>query len=198
MTFLTTLSCRLCLIGLALVLGSGAVSAEQRPRVSIQGLTMAEGPEQSAYRVGTGDRVKVAVFDEKELSSIFIVSAEQGISLPLIGGVGVGGMSLREVENAIVFRLKDGYLKDPQVSVEVLNYRPFYILGEVHRPGSYPYVGNMTELNAVALGGGYTHRAKKGQLFMTRATDPERLEKPVKTTDIVRPGDVIRVAERFF
>ena len=195
MPFPAILSFRLGLAVLAILLGPmlpgwGAVSAQPPPPLS--------APETSFYRVGTGDRVKVAVFGEKDLSGIFVVSAERTISLPLIGEDKVGGMALREVENAIVVRLKDGYLKEPQVSIEVLNYRPFYILGEVHRPGSYPYVGNMTVLNAVALGGGYTHRAKKGRVYMTRSDDPEQRERLVKTNEIVRPGDVLRVAERFF
>jgi polysaccharide export outer membrane protein len=195
MPFAAILSFRLGLTVLAvllapMLLGWGPVSAQRPPLPS--------APETSSYRVGTGDRVKVAVFGERDLSGTFAVSAERTISLPLIGEVRVGGMSLRQVENAIVVLLKDGYLKEPQVSVEVVNYRPFYILGEVTRPGSYPYVGNMTVLNAVALGGGYTHRAKKGRVYMTRSDDPEQRERLVKTNEIVQPGDVLRVAERFF
>jgi protein involved in polysaccharide export with SLBB domain len=152
----------------------------------------------AAYKLGSGDRVKVTVFRENDLSGTFEVSSTETISVPLIGEVKVGGMTMREVEGEVSRRFLDGYLKDPKVSVEVVNYRPFYIIGEVHRPGSYAYVNGMSVLNAVALGGGFTHRAREQEVYLTRGNDPTKAEKLVEATTIIMPGDVIRVAERFF
>jgi protein involved in polysaccharide export with SLBB domain len=112
--------------------------------------------------------------------------------------VKAGGLTTRELEAVIVRRLLDGYLKDPQVSSEVVNYRPIYIIGEVHRPGSYAYVHGMTVLNAVALGGGFTHRAREQKVWLTRGEDETKKEVLVEATTVIMPGDVIRVDERFF
>jgi protein involved in polysaccharide export with SLBB domain len=94
--------------------------------------------------------------------------------------------------------LKPDYLKDPRVSVEVLNYRPFYIIGEVKKPGSYAYVSGMTVVNAIALAGGYTYRARENKFLVTRATDPKNIKHPADHDTQVLPGDVIEVPERFF
>lgn len=92
----------------------------------------------------------------------------------------------------------DGYLKKPRVNVEVVNYRPIYFLGEVKRPGSYSYVSGMTVLNAVALGGGFTYSAQKGRMTITRGDENDEESRRVKPEDVVSPGDIIRVPERFF
>lgn len=94
--------------------------------------------------------------------------------------------------------MKPDYLKDPRVSVEVLNYRPFYIIGEVKKPGSYAYVSGMTVVNAIALAGGYTYRARENNILVTRATDPKNIKHPADHDTQVLPGDVIEVPERFF
>jgi protein involved in polysaccharide export with SLBB domain len=149
------------------------------------------------YRLGSGDKLKVTVYEEKDLSGSFEVGGEGVVSLPLIGPVTAEGLSIRELEKGIQAKLRDGYLRNPRVSIEVLNYRPFYILGEVKEPGSYPFVNGMTILNAVALGGGYTYRANKTRISLIRAGTREK-EQVVGPTTVVLPGDVIRVEERFF
>lgn len=151
-----------------------------------------------AYTLGAGDRVKVTVFGESDLSGTFEVSSTAIISMPLIGEVEAGGRTVRELESQITQKLLDGYLKDPQVGAEVVNYRPFYIIGEVRQPGSYAYVNGMTVLNAVALGGGFTHRARESKVWLTRGGDQVKKEVMVEATTPIMPGDVIRVAERFF
>lgn len=151
-----------------------------------------------AYRLGAGDRVKVTVFGESDLSGTFEVSSTSIIAMPLIGEIEAGGRTVRQLEGQITRKLLDGYLKDPQVGAEVVNYRPFYIIGEVRRPGSYEYVNGMTVLNAVALGGGFTHRARERKVWLTRGGDRDRKETMVEATTVIMPGDVIRVAERFF
>ena len=94
--------------------------------------------------------------------------------------------------------LLDGYLKSPRVNAEVLNYRPFYIIGEVKKPGSYAFVSGMTVVNAIALAGGYTYRARENKIYVTRATDPKNVKRPADHDTQILPGDVIEVPERYF
>jgi polysaccharide export outer membrane protein len=150
------------------------------------------------YRTGSGDRLRITVFGHDDLSGEFQVDGSGNISLPLIGNVAVGDRSMDDIENAIVKKLKPDYLKNPRVNVEVVNYRPFYILGEVNNPGSYPYVNGMTVVNAIALSGGYTYRAREDKVLITRSDDPERTKKPATLETVVMPGDIIEVPERFF
>ncbi len=150
------------------------------------------------YTLGAGDRVKVSVFGESDLSGEFEISGAGSIAIPLVGKIGATGLSVRQLELEITRKLLDGYPKKPRVNVEVVNYRPFYILGEVKRPGSYSYVSGMTVLNAVALGGGFTYRAQKGRMSITRGNKTQDEGRPVKPEDVVLPGDIIRVPERFF
>lgn len=150
------------------------------------------------YRTGAGDKLRITVFGHEDLSGEFQVDGSGTISLPLIGDVAAGERSVKEIEGAIVDKLKPDYLKNPRVSVEVVNYRPFYILGEVKNPGSYPYVNGMTVVNAIALSGGYTYRARDDRVLIIRADDPERTKQSGSLDTLVLPGDIIEVPERFF
>lgn len=149
-----------------------------------------------AYRLGPSDALKMTVFGEPDLSGTFSVDGRGKVALPLIGEVRVGSLTLPEAEAAIVERLADGYLKFPRVALEVVNYRPFYILGEVRNPGQYPYVEGMTVMKAVALAGGFTYRADEDDVEITAAGASEAREVPTDTA--VMPGDTIRIGERFF
>jgi protein involved in polysaccharide export with SLBB domain len=151
-----------------------------------------------AYKLGTGDKVRVTVFNEKDLSGDFDVNDQGLVALPLIGQVQVGGLTLSQAQDLITQKYGKDYLVSPRVNVEVLNYRPFFILGEVKNPGSYPFVNGMTVVNAVALAGGYTPRANKNHIVMKRATNPGAGEQEVPEDGPVLPGDIIRVPERFF
>ena len=129
---------------------------------------------QPSYILGTGDNLRITVFDEPNLSGDFQVDASGSLSLPLIGVVPTAGLNSRDLEEAIVEKLKAGYLNNPKVTVEVSTYRPFYILGNVKSPGSYPYVSGMTVLNAIALAGGYflsENDAIRSQRELTRARE---------------------------
>ncbi len=149
-----------------------------------------------AYRLGDGDQIRVIVFSEPDLSGEFEVDDTGAVSLPLIGQVRAGDKTLREFEESIKEQLRQGYLKDPRVSVQVLNYRPFYIIGQVNEPGEYPYVNGMNVLNAIALAGGYTPRGNTFKVRITR--DGQESTHPASAGTILEPGDVIRVPERFF
>ena len=138
------------------------------------------------------------MFEEEDLSGKYVVGGNGYISIPLIGEVRASNLSERGLEKAIAEKLLDGFLKNPRVSIQVLNYRPFYILGEVEKPGSYPYVNGMTIINAVAMGGGFTYRAAESKINVTRASDPNQKKVRVSIRNKVLPGDVIRVEERLF
>lgn len=160
----------------------------------------AEGAQRTipGYRLGAGDKVRVIVFGEDALSKEFFVSGSGNISLPLIGEVSAIGLTIGQLQDAIAAKLSDGYLKDPKVSAEVLNYRPFYILGEVNRPGEYPYTSNLTVMNAVATAQGFTYRADQKKVFVRRAEEVKEQAYPLTSTTLVAPGDTIRIGERFF
>ncbi len=162
------------------------------------GAIAAGGGDRVEYELGAGDKVKVTVFGHDDLSGKFLVGGNGDVALPLIGKVPAGGLTVTELEARIVDALKPDYLKNPRVSVEVLNYRPFYIIGEVKKPGSYAYVSGMTVVNAIALAGGYTYRARENKIYVTRATDPKNVKRPADHDTQILPGDVIEVPERFF
>ncbi|MGI9450126.1 MAG: polysaccharide biosynthesis/export family protein [Geminicoccaceae bacterium] len=152
----------------------------------------------AGYRLGAGDQVRVTVFRHEDLSGEFELDGEGYFALPLVGEIKAGGKTARELENNIETAFKDGgYLVNPQVGLEVLNYRPFYILGEVNQPGSYPYVNGMTVINAVALAGGYTYRASQGNISVQRGGSNGKKFAAGPTTQVL-PGDIISVPERFF
>jgi polysaccharide export outer membrane protein len=151
----------------------------------------------SSYRLGSGDRVRVIIFRHEDLSGEFALDGAGNFAMPLIGEVQAYGLTTRELEQRIADKLKEGYLVDPQVSVEVLNYRPFYILGEVKSPGSYQYVNGMTVLNGVALAGGFTYRAKQNDFLLQRGGS-NTASRPVGGDTPILPGDIITVQERFF
>lgn len=148
------------------------------------------------YLLASGDRIRVVVFGEKELSGEFELDRAGGFSMPLIGRVVALKHDPRRLETAIAKRLKAGYLKNPRVSVEVLSYRPVYVLGEVNKPGSYPYRAGMNILNAAALAGGFTYRADEDDIEVSRGGTGR--PKVMAPDAAVMPGDVIRVGERFF
>ncbi|MDO9263329.1 MAG: polysaccharide biosynthesis/export family protein [Desulfosalsimonadaceae bacterium] len=150
------------------------------------------------YKLGSGDKVRVTIFGEEDLSCEVEVNGSGAVSLPLIGEVGAADLTLREFEALVQKTLKDGYLVDPKVSVEVVNYRPFYIMGEVRNPGKYPYISGISVLNAVAMAGGYTYRAKEGRAEIVRAGEAKAITTKSPDVTLVMPGDVIRIPERFF
>ena len=158
----------------------------------------AQQDQTEVYTLGSGDQIRVIVYNEEDLSGEFELDGSGVIGLPLIGPVNVAGLSVNAVEKLITKYLTDGYLVSPRVSIEVMNYRPFYILGEVNEPGSYPYVNGMTILNAVVLSAGYTHRAHEKKIEVTRKKNGVEVKMRVSATTLVLPGDIIRVPERLF
>jgi protein involved in polysaccharide export with SLBB domain len=151
----------------------------------------------NTYKLGSGDRIRLTVFRHEDLSGEFALDGAGNFAMPLIGEVQAYGLTTRELEQRVADKLKDGYLVDPQVGIEVLNYRPFYILGEVRSPGSYPYVNGMTVLNAVALAGGFSYRALQDDFLLQRGGSNTAGQEVDGTTPLL-PGDIVTVQERFF
>lgn len=150
------------------------------------------------YRFDSGDRLRITVFDQASLSNSYAVDQAGHIAFPLVGGVPARGRTADELEADLARRLRNGYLRHPDVSVEVEQYRPVFVMGEVRNAGQYPYVPGMTAQNAVAVAGGYSVRALQDNVDVTRQINGEVMTGRVPTSDPVRPGDTIYVRERFF
>ena len=154
--------------------------------------------DNDAYRLAVGDKVRITVYGHDDLSGEFEIDAAGNASLPLTGDIRAAGQTLNSFEAAIIDALRPDYLKNPRVSVELLTYRPFYIFGEVNAPGSYPYTTGMTVISAVAVAGGYTYRARKNRIRISRGSDEDRVELEADDSTVIQPGDIIEVPERFF
>lgn len=150
------------------------------------------------YRLGSGDRLRVTVYGEPTFSGDFAVSDSGEIAMPLVGTVKAGGMTLAQFRDLASKTLADGYLNNPKLAVEILNYRPFYILGEVNKPGEYPFSVGLTVPKAVATANGFTYRGNKNSVFIKHDGEPAEHEFHMDPSMLVQPGDVIRIKERYF
>ncbi len=174
----------------------GARGFAAAPAPAPVAVTRAAAP--GAYTLDSGDKLRVVVFGQDGLTNSYSVDAGGSITMPLIGAVKARGLTTGELSAAISARLRQGYIRDPAVAVEVETYRPFFILGEVTYPGQYPYVANMTVETAVAIAGGYTPRAFRQQVQLTRTARGQTIRSTVPVTMPVQPGDTISVTERWF
>src|SRR6185312_15253482 len=154
--------------------------------------------ENEPYALDAGDKLRVVVFGQDALSNTYTVDAEGRVSLPLIGAVQARGLTTAKLSSAITARLKQSFIRDPSVAVEIETYRPFFVLGEVTFPGQYPYVPNMTAENAIAIAGGFSPRAYRYTITLTRKIQgvPVKAKLPLRYP--VHPGDTIEVSERWF
>lgn len=150
------------------------------------------------YRVDSGDRLRVTVFDQRDLTNTYSVDQGGYVAFPLIGSVPARGRTLQELEGQIAAQLQKGYLRNPDVSIEVDRYRSIFVMGEVGQPGQYTYVPGMTVQNAIALGGGFTPRALQANADITRKINGEILTGRVLISDPVLAGDTIYIRERLF
>ncbi len=163
--------------------------------------SLASAPQQgaeTAYRLGPGDKLRIITYGETSLTGEFGVNDVGQLSLPLIGSIKASGLTVSQLAATITLALQNGYIKNPSVSVEVANNRPFYILGEVIRPGEYPFTNGLTITSAVATAGGYTYRANTHRVFIRGMHDASEHVLTVTGDLRISPGDTIRVPERFF
>src|SRR5712691_2795198 len=154
--------------------------------------------ENFPYTLDSGDRLRVMVFGQEGLSNIYLVDVSGKIAMPLIGVISARGLTSTQLARAIADRLRQGFIREPHVAVEIELYRPFFILGEVIAPGQYPYVPNMTVETAVAIAGGFTPRAYRYDVEVSRSSTGVTSRQKVPLIAPVRPGDTINVSERWF
>jgi len=177
-------------IGLAMTAGCTTANA---------GLDPIAAPQISPYRLGAGDEVRITVYGFDQMTNSYAVSDTGTISLPLLPPLAVGGRTVAEVEQSVGAALKAKELvNDPSVSAQVVKYRPFFILGEVQRPGQYPFVPGMSVLTAVTIAGGYTFRAEKKNATITRQSGNAVIKGSGDQTALIAPGDTILIRESWF
>jgi polysaccharide export outer membrane protein len=152
----------------------------------------------ASYRLDAGDRLRIVVYGQEGLTNTYAVDASGAIAMPLIGAVTARGRTAASLATEITGRLRNGYIREPSVAVEIEAYRPFFILGEVAAPGQYPYVPNMTVESAVAIAGGFLPRAKRDEVGLTHATIDGALRTVVPLGTLIDPGDTVQVGERWF
>lgn len=176
---------------MAALLFAGTAVARQLPPIG-DGVA---GP----YRLGTGDGIRVNVFGLDALNRSYLIGDGGTISLPLVGQLDIAGKTVAETEAMVATVLRDKQLMtNPSVSVEVATYRQFYILGEVQKPGQYPYVPGMSVLTAVSIAGGYTFRAQTKRAVIVRTVGGRGVKGSAVPETLVQPGDTISIAEAWF
>jgi protein involved in polysaccharide export with SLBB domain len=152
------------------------------------------------YHLGSGDQLRITFFGKhvEDLSGDYEIDGSGLVPMPLVGNLRLGGLTLAEAESTIKDAYQPDYVLNPRISIQVLNYRPFYIMGQVNSPGSYSYVNGITVLEAIVIAGGFTKRAKESSMTIIRGTDPTREKQDATPETVVLPGDVIEVPQRYF
>jgi polysaccharide biosynthesis/export protein len=183
----------------AAILATAALAGCAAPPCEV----VAEAPTPQAvvnapYRLASGDRLRIIVFGQSDLSNSFSVDGSGAVSMPLIGRVRAQGLTTAELERAVAARLRQGYLRDPSVSIEVEDFRPFFILGAVAKSGRYPFISGMTGQQAVAVAGGFVPCAVETSVDVTRIVDGQATTFAAPLAYPVRPGDTITVESRSF
>lgn len=166
--------------------------------VPSQGRAQSAETTNQSYQLGPGDRLRITVYGETELTGEYDVATDGKLTFPLIGEVPAAGLTADQLSRGIAERLRQGYLREPRVVSSVISYRPFYILGEVENPGTYPYAANLDVLGAVAVAGGFTYRANRSRVYIRHVNDPEEHTYNLRDPVPVQPGDTVRIGERFF
>jgi polysaccharide export outer membrane protein len=155
--------------------------------------------QSSAYLLSSGDKLRVTVFNEPDLSGEFQIDHLGNVAFPLVGTISAAGMSVGEFQNQLMRRLGRGYVRNPRVSVEIASYRPFNVFGEVKNSGQYPFRPGLTVQDAIAMAGGFTYRANERTAYVRRANASGELTVRLDGPRVpVLPGDDVRVPERYF
>jgi len=152
----------------------------------------------TTYKLDSGDIIRINIFNQADLSGEFKLDGKAQFVMPLIGRIDAQDLTSAELEILLVERLRPDFLVNPRIFVQVLNYRPYYLIGEVGARGAFPYVAGMTYLYAIVKAGGFGYRAKKKYVYVIRSSDPEQKEIKQDLTEMVQPGDIIRIPERMF
>lgn len=164
-------------------------------------VTMVPAPSYAGtydYRLGAGDRISITVFDEEDLSIEARLGDSATISYPLLGKIQIKNMTVRDLEHHITSRLSGDYLVKPRVSVSIIEYRKFFVKGEVKNPGGYSYSPDLTMDKVISLAGGFTNRADKGKILIQSEQNGNKQSRTSNLDTMIMPGDVITVERRFF
>jgi protein involved in polysaccharide export with SLBB domain len=151
------------------------------------------------YKLGANDRLRITVFGQPTLTGEYTLDGNGVLSFPLIGNIPAEGVTTSQLQKAIAAKLEPDYLVNPNVSAEVISRRPFYVIGEVQKPGNYSFVTSLTAINAVAMAGGFTRRAKKNDFYIRRTSaDGQTVRVEAHSGTVLQPGDTLEVRERLF
>lgn len=178
-------------IFLALLMAAGCSSYRPAPAAFHEAITQ-------PYVLGAGDRVRITVFEQDDLSNTYNIDQSGYMAFPLIGAVGARGLTAQQIEKEIAAKLRDGYVRNPDVTVEIDRYRPIFVMGEVGASGQYSYVPGMTVQKAIAIAGGFTARANQSNVDVTRDINGRVITGRVLTSDPLLPGDTVYIRERLF
>jgi protein involved in polysaccharide export with SLBB domain len=182
--------------------GFAASSSQAAPpsTAATSATSAASAPTDTEYTLAPGDKVRIIVFGEETLTGEYVITSGGNLSFPLVGNMKVTDKTVEQVQLALVAALADGYVNNPRVNIQVISFRPFYILGEVNRPGEYPVSTGLTLQQAVASAGGYTYRANLKRAYLKRANDTSEQLLNIKKSGpiVIRAGDTIRIGERHF
>ena len=158
----------------------------------------ADAARENNYRLGSGDKILINVYGEEDLTVETQLGESGVVNYPFLGEIKVAGMTVTQLEMRIVEGLKGDYLVNPNVHISILAYRPFFINGEVNKPGGYPFQPGLTVSKAAALAQGFTERASRSKIFVIRGDDPKQVPMKVNLNTQLRPGDVVTVEQSFF
>lgn len=185
----------LCGIALAAALLSAGCAANSLSEADKQSMAAAAT---APAKLQPGDKIRITVYGEDKLSGDYQLDQSGQISLPLAGTITAQGLTQNELEQALTKKFRSEYLKDPKVTVTIATLQPYYIMGEVEKPGQYPYQSGLNVLTALAIAGGPTYRANRNSVEIQRHGETAMHDYPISTTVPILPGDVIRVPERYF
>ena len=197
---LTALRCSVALASLVFCLAAAACGGTNAPPATATELQRLRAKAAAPPRLHAGEKVRVTVYGENSLSGDYLIDPSGFVALPLAGTVKAEGLTQKELEQELQKHLSSGYLKDPKVTVSVLEFRPFYILGEVERPGSYPYASGLNVMSAIATAGGTTYRANQSTVLIQHAgeSDMRSYDNASSTPIPILPGDIIQIPRRYF
>lgn len=184
---------------LLLCFGAALTACTGGPSMPSESAPMTAANPAEGYLLEPGNRVRIMIFGESNMSGDFLVDTMGTVSMPLIGNIAASGVTVQGLAQRIEQKLKqDGYLKEPRINIEILTFRPFYVLGEVRQPGEFPYSNGMTVLSAIARAGGYDYRARQSEVVLVRMVNGEQRDYRATERTPILPGDIVRVLERAF
>lgn len=185
-------------VAMVISLASALAGCDSTVRAPNASAPMMASAATGAPRLQTGDKIRLTVFGEAGLSGEYEIDPGGFVSLPLAGTIQAAGATKSELEQTLTKKFRGEYLKAPKVTVDIANFRPVYVLGEVEKPGEYPFKSGLNVVSALAVAGGNTYRASQSRVMIQHPGETAFSEYPLSPAIQVQPGDVIKVPERYF